>query len=635
MADSAIDLRPRAARYRLWRVLLATAVVLAAAAAVGASTTRAAEPTLLAVWAPPDGATALSGAHVRVLQNGRALRPGNGAGAQPTSTAGTVLLSFGRLPRQFTVEVKPRQSLGGTFRAIVQNYTTGSVVFVNPVTTLVADVYAAQRQRGHAVSLARARREVYGTLGIPSWESQEDLRFTPATFDGGAYLMAARRAGGVAALDRRVVRDILNEDRDRHRFHAAVASAAVIPAVVTSIFTGLAKSAGETLLGALKHKAASSLIGWVLAAFGLNEESGGLTVEDLEPIKQQLNALAQQLTQTQGQIERAGFATLVHQTDQTIGQITYAMDQLNFLATTRADDPTKVAFTQRIIDYIGSHLLDAPQILNQHLTSPLSVSDNLIKSASRVVATRDKFFDRHSSDEVQSVYDYFAAYQAELAVLLTEYYHTLPNIYLPTTIKANLDAVERHVTNQASSLKPPVPDGVVLDTKSGLMWPQRMDGSARALSDLARIRFSSRCEDCGFELLGSATSTSLAGLPFHNWSLPDLSEYNGLVSGWSGDTAAGWLTKNARMSASLFLYSRSQFFERDRFQYLGIVREPFGPSVYHLKYHFFDLGSGRESPQLDVSWTSGFDGWSAAFQGRAGSVIYERRPAEGEQYWWR
>jgi hypothetical protein len=197
-----------------------------------------------------------------------------------------------------------------------------------------------------------------------------------------------------------------------------------------------------------------------------------------------------------------------------------------------------------------------------------------------------------------------------------------------------LELIQRHVRDQASSLKPPVPDGTVLDTKSGLMWTQRMDGNTRSLSHLAKIRFVGNCADCGFELLSSATSTSLSGLSFHNWSLPDTSQFDGLVAGWTGDSATNWLMKHARMPASLLLPQGAFFFERNRFQYLGFVREPFGPTKYVLKYHLFDLGSGRESPQKELAWGNGFDGWSAAFQALTGSVIYERRPAESERYWW-
>ena len=156
------------------------------------------------------------------------------------------------------------------------------------------------------------------------------------------------------------------------------------------------------------------------------------------PIKQQLTALAQQLTQTQGKVERAGFANLIHQTDRTIGEIDHAGDQLDLLATTPVGVQRKARFTETIINYIGARLLDAPSILNQNLSSNLPLSDNVIKAASRVVDTRDKFFDRQRSDEVKSVYDYFATYQAQPAVLLTEYYHTLPNTYSPATVTSNL-----------------------------------------------------------------------------------------------------------------------------------------------------------------------------------------------------
>ena len=53
----------------------------------------------------------------------------------------------------------------------------------------------------------------------------------------------------------------------------------------------------------------------------------------------------------------------------------------------------------------------------------------------------------------------------------------------------------------------------------------------------------------------------------------------------------------------------------------------------YLKYRFYDLRTGRESPQNEAGWPTG-GSWSTAFDGVIGAVIYDRRPAEGEQYWW-
>jgi hypothetical protein len=144
----------------------------------------AAEPAVVAVWALADGDTPLAGARVRILKGGAVLRQDNGTRREVTSRAGASLLDLRRLPRRFTVEVVPRQRLGGTFRAVVRRHRAGAVVHVNPATTLIAGVLTAHRQRGRVISLARARREVLGFLGIPRWHDHADLRYSDRAFDG-------------------------------------------------------------------------------------------------------------------------------------------------------------------------------------------------------------------------------------------------------------------------------------------------------------------------------------------------------------------------------------------------------------------------------------------------------------------
>jgi hypothetical protein len=67
-----------------------------------------------------------------------------------------------------------------------------------------------------------------------------------------------------------------------------------------------------------------------------------------------------------------------------------------------AKDPTRAAFAQTNVDYIGAHLLDAPAILRRGLGAHLPFADNVIQAASRALGQR-KFFGPQSSAEVRSV----------------------------------------------------------------------------------------------------------------------------------------------------------------------------------------------------------------------------------------
>jgi hypothetical protein len=629
---------------RAWLLRMLTCALLAAAAVLAADApARAqAEPVVLAVWALADDDTPVSGGRVRVYAwqrgavAGRPLRQTNGRRQERTYRAGMALLEFSRLPAKFIVEVAGGRTGGprlrGAFRAVERDYRSGEVVHVNPVTTLIAADVAAHRRRGNAITPARARGKIYRLLRIPRWQDGADLRNSDRYFDGDAYLRAARRAGGVRALNRALVREELRSGDRPRRFRIASARAAAVDwlALLAGPPAALAKEAFKTL-GILAAKQLASLaaekagyaaLGWVLAAFGYGDV---LKDQDMLEIKRALSALGQQLTKLQDDVKLAGFSTLVHQTDTTMGKIDHASSQLALLANMPQTDTTRRAFTQTIVDYIGANLLDAPAILNRNLSDNVPLSDNLVKSASRLVAQRSSFFDSKSSADVRSVYDYFVAYQVKLAMLLTEYWHAKPETYSPATVAASLAAVETNVNAQASSLKPPVPERTVVDKRTGLMWAQALNTPAAAdLHAIAEIYRPSRGPQ-RFRLKPSAGPTAVAGLPFV-WRLPTIGEFERLIAGWSGKSPAAWLKEQARMSTAMLDVSGGQMWVRDGFVHRRGTWD-------ELRINVFDLQRGTTWQRAWISWFFA-DGWRGDFSDAKAGLMYVLGPIEAETYWW-
>jgi hypothetical protein len=606
----------------------------------------ASTPTVLAVWAMADGDTPLSRGRVRVYRKGSrsALLQSNGRAGEQVHDSGVALLEFARLPSDFIIEVSGARPAGrpvrGTFRAVVRGYTAGRVVHVDPVTTLIADQVAARRHRGRPNRAGAARRTIYRLLRVPTWQNQADLRNSDHYFDGDAYLRAARRAGGVAALNRALIRKELRPGNSSRRFvtrrrqPAARASMGVDwlallagdPSVlVKEAFKAVAQHAGEKIGGLALETADNAVLGWVLAAFGFGDV---LKDQDMAEIKLALSALGKQLTQVQGQVQLAGFSTLVHQTDRTIGQIDYASSQLALLANMPAHDPTKVQFTKTIVDYIGANLLDAPAILNQNLGTAVPLSDNLLKSASRVMAQRTRFFDRSSSDAVRSVYDYFSAYQVKLAILLTEYFHAKPEIYSPTNVTASLSGVEANVRAQESSLQPTVPANAVIDSKTNRMWTQDYEGPAEVnMHEVAEI-YKPRTGRAYFRTrqpygLGPKT---IPGLPHGNWLLPSRAAFEQLQEGRSGANAAEWLHSQAHISKRLLDASAGQMWTRDDFYFTK-------GTFPRLDYGVFDLRLSRSRGRGGFSWFFQ-DGWKSDFTAARAGRLYYRDLDGGETYWW-
>lgn len=587
---------------------------------------RAAEPNVVAVWALAGGDTPLAGARVEILEGRRVLLQSTGRRDERASRGGVSLLAFRRVPRTFTVEVSPRERLGGTFWAVVRGYQPGTVVFVNPVSTLIAEVLASQHPHGRSVTAARAQREVYRVLGIPSWETQDELRYSDNVFDGRNYLRAARRSGGVSTLDRELVGAAIVGGR-RHRFagpqvsHGPIArSASATSELVSRVFKELALG----VVSGIGSKTATTVLGWMMSAFGFGEAES----QDLKDVKATLDELGKQLTQLSGHVNQAAFSTLVGQTRDTIGQINHALSDLAAIAQSPEPEKRK-SFSQDAVDYVRSHLLDAPEILNEHLNSKAPLADNLLKAASRAVSSGVRFFDAGSSDLVRSVYDYFASYQATVAMVLTEYYHAKATD--PGAIKFKLDQIEGNIAEQAKWLKPRVPERTVLDTRTGLMWTQTLFNSyVVRLGDL--IELEPQFPKYEVRLKPFATSTALPGLPFSNWSLPTFDDMNALLSHRGDNSPYDWLANQAHMNPFLLKATQSHFWLRETF-HTRLTSFGYGVARDELCYELYSLNIASTA-----ALTCKFVDTSAERQSVLGieqGALYLRRPASGEEYWWR
>jgi Protein of unknown function (DUF1566) len=284
--------------------------------------------------------------------------------------------------------------------------------------------------------------------------------------------------------------------------------------------------------------------------------------------------------------------------------------------------------------FIGGHLTDAPDVLNQHLSLNVPLADNLIVAASRLLGAR-RFFDSRSSDDVRSVHDYFAAYQARAAILLVEYYNAKPESYPPAFIKQQLDTIEGNVAAQAGALKPRVPQNTVLDTKTGLMWMQKVYCN-RTASIVPLGRLLELTEHpltvYNWRLTSAATAAALPGLQFNDWSLPTAEEMHKLLSHRGNRSPYEWLANDAHMSPDVLSATQSHFWLRDTFStytqyYPGIAG--------HLCYELYSLSiagtAERTCKRLGIgaSITDIVEPPSVS-QG----TLYLRHPAPGEEYWW-
>jgi hypothetical protein len=143
------------------------ALVFAAWLAVGVAAAQAEE--VVPVWAVIDADTPLVGAEVRVVADGRVVPQVDGRTSERSNENGVVGFVFDTAPRAFTVVVSRGRAEGkpvhGILRAEVAAYEPDTIVYVNPATTLLAEL----RDRDRALSEHDATRTVQFVLGLPRW----------------------------------------------------------------------------------------------------------------------------------------------------------------------------------------------------------------------------------------------------------------------------------------------------------------------------------------------------------------------------------------------------------------------------------------------------------------------------------
>jgi hypothetical protein len=623
------------------------------AQAAGPSSSR-----LVPVWAFLDSELPIASGRVSVVATTndpahvgerRPLRQRTGQRTERTNSAGVAMLDFALLPKRFTVMVRGGRAYGqrvpGVLYAEVTRRGSG-VVEVNPVTTLSAFA----RTAGRDMWAARARRKVKQVLAIPSWhDTTFDLRNSDRYFDGEAYLAAARRRDSVQALNRVLLAELRDGDRDRRRFRELDVRAAQLQWLTL----GAEKLVQEGLLqlanfavGKLSDRRKDGGLGWFTA---IAKEFGfGAELAQLAEIQGTLEAFGKQLTQLQGQIEgvyraiaQNEVSALAHQTDTTLGQIDYAQSQLAILANMAPDDPTVPKFAETIDKYIGEKLLDAPTILHRTLKPGIPLVDDVFKATSRAVAAGTQVFDKGKQDQVEAIYNYFAVYQTQLAILLANYWHSNPDTYSQETIRLNLVQIQRNVTEQRISLKPRPPDGTWIDPASGLMWTftsAPVSGTEYLNQLWPRSVLS---------ITNPATGVELAsGVPFSNWRLATREELARHTSHIKGNAR---VYLNAELANQDAVPSWTWTFDSFEFRRTAYPNRSGTPIYRYLFLRIFNLNSNqfeylndpgyqytRDTPAY--AWpdperdTAAGRAWLASK--RTDGLLYVRQPAAGEDYWW-
>jgi len=451
-----LGIRYRGRRRVFAVVALSLALPLAALAAPAGATTgehadRAspADEQSLLISADFDGDTPIADARVRVYAGGEELRPSGGADPVTTFDKGTALLQFSSLPEKLRVVVTGGRAQGktvdGSLTAEVHGAADGTLVYVNPVTTVVdAWENAAPARR----TLDRGRRVIEQLLGIPRILDDYDLSATDRWFGGDRFLRWAERQGSVGAGVHDLVRLVEQPGDQRRVFrppnepgdtHVAASEGASPPELLNRLERGNPAVAAPGLAAAGQFL--NNLIDAANGAAGVTGFHGFflgaalLVVKGLvgyataeETATKTLNELSDQIAVFQTKVDDSFLQLRAEQT-RRITNLTqtadgYLKEALSFPVDTR---PGWTAFNNAKKNFLDTvHTLETSEgaisFLHDALIKKQGERGTPLIPAVRESIKNDRFFTDESSLRLQHFFSYYEWVQVNLAAILSEYY---------------------------------------------------------------------------------------------------------------------------------------------------------------------------------------------------------------------
>jgi len=516
----------------MFRTNVVRALLLAVSTCGWVAPARATD--FLPVWVFLDADTPVVHARVRVDAEGPGhLHESNGRSVAMTNENGLVVLEFETLPRSFTVialggDAEGRR-LGRTaeLRAEVGRTEPGTIVYVNPVTTLAA----RDRELHPELSRGPAAQMAKETLGIPEWHDiTDDLQGSDRWFGGDAFLKHARRRGGIGRLiDQLAERpDVRRRYRDRDDDAEGAAQIAVPPFV---------QDAALGLLKKLATSAAESVLPKIFGLVGLPEDL--IDSGDIKEIRSRFKAIDEKLVEIKKdlallktKLDQVNYNLVVGWTKDDVADVNTYYADFKVLANMDARDKTRKGFGGKLLANIAAKIEPIPGRLNEKLGGSVAQADNVLTAASALVASKaGTFFGPADSALVQSIYAYYADVQSRAGVLLMAYWTSDPSSFSPETIDMLAGRITTNVQNQAEQyVKPAVPDGVFIDTRTRTMWTRTLVNRVDGLT---------------FDRSISGKPQSWAG--FSDFRVPSFAELEQLIQGRDGNPAA-WLRQKAKMA---------------------------------------------------------------------------------------
>lgn len=312
----------------------------------------------------------------------------------------------------------------------------------------------------------------------------------------------------------------------------ACCAVALVPAPAqaldpTDVLKALGSTAAEELGGVA--------LGSILSKYGL----GPATAEQLRQVQEQLAQLhkgVERLEEGQRRLAaRIAESTLSLSISQT-HRLTTAIDteEAELLAITHIHDPVmRDARTRALIARLGSReFLDAPGAFEKFLTGA-GGAISIITAANAVSAADHRFYTHTQSAQARAVVSYFDLYQAQALHLVLEYRKAHPELF---STQENINYIagwQKRQRDQRHLLKPLVPEGLQVDTTTGLGW---YFGAVNTFHHWST----------NFPHPKVPVSDRMLGIyRVYHPIVPTGAQLSSVASGWGGGSAITWLQHHA------------------------------------------------------------------------------------------
>ncbi len=503
-----------------------------------------------------------------------------------TNDRGVYTAIVPRLPKDFRVtatsdglrlqDAALRPAGRFTLTADVRNYGSDSdIVYINPVTTLAADV--ADKVSGH--DLTRAQNLVRHYLALPPNASlgaamRQGPYYSSPYFSETVFLAQAAQHGGVDRFLNDLTPRALRPSSPPRQFSDGRKSP-----VLVAKFIGVNLAAGAiSWLG-------GQGIGWALAS-GQKPEPGA-TKKDIEQLQEKLADLQSSVDNLSSQLRTLSDELMAELT--TINYTQYVVPALTLSARVNRveenvayyadecppipDDVDGASSSRKPAAECAEDLEWVKRQLNEsEIDSSFEVfasymqpngaagSMGMVRLYSRSLAAKVRFYRPTDSTKMQQMFDYWYSVQIQSANLRVESLH-LRNRQNTVSGRKELqdflgyeDAdppkpgkLQNTMEAEQKLMYPAVPENTVINTRDKTMWlvaPLMIRNDPYDGPPRQRI-------ECGPPPTGSIWNqvTGPVKIDGFDWQLPTKAQGAALLDGWTGSSANAWLTEKTRADA--------------------------------------------------------------------------------------